>query len=527
MIRQNQKLHDADRDDLAELLDSILAVSTDCAIATIGRDGSLIAWNGGAARIYGYDSSEAIGNAADAIFENIVVSPRWNEIVTQARERGDWSGEVRQRSRDGKRFTSRLRIARWRDAAGRLAGFTIVARDLSADKQAERAIREQQAYSANLLDSYVDAIVTTDTDGIITSANPQMCTLTGRSRNELVGTLFATQTTDPTRAQDAIRSVLGKGALADCELAIRGARDLTVVVSCNATILRGADDRIRGVFVAARDISARKRLEDELRRKNDELEERNRQVQEANRLKSEFLANMSHELRTPLNAIIGFSELISDGKAGALTDDQREYMADILTSGRHLLALINDVLDLSKVEAGKMEFLPERVELAAVAAEVRDILRSLAGKKRIAITTEVDRSIGPVTIDPGRLKQVLYNFLSNALKFTPDGGRVTIRIMPAGEAEFTLEVEDTGIGISREDLSRLFVEFQQLDASSAKKYQGTGLGLALTKRIVEAQGGEIGVRSEPGRGSVFSARLARTHRAKTLSPAAIDRQGKS
>ncbi|HUA36626.1 MAG TPA: PAS domain S-box protein [Candidatus Binataceae bacterium] len=524
MSRQNEKLHRADRGEHAELLNSIL-VASESAIAAVGRDGSLIAWSSGAERIFGYDSSDAIGCQADTIFATIAVSPRWDQIVAHARERGEWSGEARLLSRDGKRFSGNLRMASWRDAAGRLAGFTIVARDLSAEKQAERAIREQQAYSANLFESNVDAIVTTDSNGIVTGANQRMCTLTGRSREELIGTRFADQTKDPVRADEALRRVLGEGTLADCELAIRGGGDAAAVVSCNATILRGADDRIRGVFVAARDISARKRLEDELRRKNDELEERNRQVQEANRLKSEFLANMSHELRTPLNAIIGFSELIFDGKAGALSDDQREYLADILTSGRHLLALINDVLDLSKVEAGKMEFLPERVELAAVAAEVRDILRSLAGKKRIAISTEVDRAIGPVTIDPGRLKQVLYNFLSNALKFTPDGGKVTIRIMPAGETDFTLEVEDTGIGISHEDLTRLFVEFQQLDASTAKKYQGTGLGLALTKRIVEAQGGEIGARSEPGRGSVFSARLARTHRPKALSRTAIDRQG--
>ena len=128
-------------------------------------------------------------------------------------------------------------------------------------------------------------------------------------------------------------------------------------------------------------------------------------------------------------------------------------------------------------------------------------------------------------IDPGRLKQVLYNFLSNALKFTPEDGRVTIRIIPAGATDFVIEVEDTGIGISPEDLERLFVEFQQLDTGAAKRYQGTGLGLALTKRIVEAQGGEIAVRSTPGRGSVFSARLARTHRARTMSASAANSQG--
>jgi signal transduction histidine kinase len=221
---------------------------------------------------------------------------------------------------------------------------------------------------------------------------------------------------------------------------------------------------------------------------------------------------MSHELRTPLNAIIGFAELMHDGKVGAVSARQQEYLDDILTSSRHLLQLINDVLDLSKVEAGKMEFRPEPVDLAKLIREVKDILRTLAAQKQIQVEVEIDAGVTGVLADPAKLKQVLYNYLSNAIKFTPDEGRVVVRVAPEGPEAFRLEVEDTGIGIRPEDMDRLFVEFQQLDSSMAKKHAGTGLGLALTKRIVEAQGGQVGARGAPGRGSLFSAVLPRITR---------------
>jgi signal transduction histidine kinase/DNA-binding response OmpR family regulator len=258
-----------------------------------------------------------------------------------------------------------------------------------------------------------------------------------------------------------------------------------------------------------KEVRERRALEDVLRKKNAELEEQSRRVQEATRLKSEFLANMSHELRTPLNAIIGFAELMHDGKVGPVSEQHVEFLGDILTSSRHLLQLINDVLDLSKVEAGKMEFRPEPVDLERLVFEVQGILRTMSAKKRIRVSAEVSPEVGTVVLDPGKLKQVLYNYLSNALKFTPEGGRVEIRARPHGPDHFELEVEDTGIGIRPEDVGRLFAEFQQLDASSSKAHPGTGLGLALTKRMVEAQAGHVGVRSTPGSGSLFFAVLPR------------------
>jgi signal transduction histidine kinase len=250
-------------------------------------------------------------------------------------------------------------------------------------------------------------------------------------------------------------------------------------------------------------------MQNELEAKNTQLEIKNREIKIANHLKSEFLINISHELRTPLNSIIGFTELMHNGKTGPIANNQKEYLGYVLTSSRHLLRLINDILDLSKVESGKFEFFPEPVVLSSIVNEVCDILHASIGDKQINLTVHVDPAVDNITIDSAKLKQVLYNFVSNAIKFTLDNGQVSITALPEGNEHFRLEIQDTGIGIRAEDISKLFVGFQQLDAGIAKKYQGSGLGLALNRRIVEAQGGKVGVDSELGKGSTFYAILPR------------------
>ncbi len=269
----------------------------------------------------------------------------------------------------------------------------------------------------------------------------------------------------------------------------------------------------RGVFFAAvRDISDRRRLEEQLRGQNVALERQNRTVEAASRMKSEFVANMSHELRSPLNGIIGFSEMLYDGKLGTLPAQSREFLGRIQKSARHLLNLINNVLDLSKVEAGQLQLWPERVSVSSIVNEVTGILGTLAAEKHIRIEIDMDPAVDDVITDAGRLKQVLHNYLSNAFKFTGENGVVTVALKAEGATEFRLEVSDTGVGISEKDIPRLFTEFQQLDSTAAKRYQGTGLGLALTKRIVEAQGGRAGVRTVLGKGSTFFVILPRGSR---------------
>ncbi len=243
----------------------------------------------------------------------------------------------------------------------------------------------------------------------------------------------------------------------------------------------------------------------ELRNKNEQLARALDAARSATEAKSRFLASVSHELRTPLNGIIGFSELMHDGRLGPVSEDQLDVLGDILSSARHLLQLINDILDLSKVEAGKMEFRPELCHVDKLVYEVRDVIRPLAEKKNLRLSVEVSPDL-VAEVDTSRLKQVLYNYLSNAVKFTSGKWLHCTACTQQDEAFFKVEVEDNGIGIPRAEISRLFQEFQQLP-NSRKAEQGTGLGLALTRHIVEAQGGSVGVRSILDEGSVFSAVL--------------------
>ena len=377
--------------------------------------------------------------------------------------------------------------------------------DITARKQVERALAESQARLQAIIDTSLTAIVTMDRRGVITDWNPQAEATFGWPREEAVGRVLA-DTIVPTQHRAAHRAGLAHylatgegpvlGKVLELTALARDGREFPVELAISPASPLGSEVLFVG-FV--RDITKRKEAEDAIKKLNSDL-------QIANQHKSEFLANMSHELRTPLNAILGFSELMIDDMSGKFDATTRQkFLVQINTSGTHLLALINDILDLSKVEAGRMTLSYETVSIADIVRGVVSTIEPLASKKRIRISTHVETA-GEIEADAGRVKQMLLNLVSNAVKFTPEVGLITIEAERL-QTSIEISVSDTGIGIAESDLSRLFKEFQQLESGAGRRQEGTGLGLALTKRLAELHGGEVKVTSELGRGSIFTIKL--------------------
>jgi PAS domain S-box-containing protein len=513
-------------------------------IATDSK-GVIQIFNVGAERMLGYtaaevmnkitpadisDPQEVIARAKELSVElDTPIKPGFEALVFKASRGIEDIYELTYIRKDGSRFPAIVSVTALRDEQDAIIGYLLIGTDNTARKQIEeeqkllsQRLRDHQFYTRSLFECNIDAIMTTDPSGIITDVNKQMEVLSGCTRDELIGAPFRNYFTDPDLAETGIKQVLSEKQVTNYELTSRARDGKETVVSINATTFYDRDRKLQGVFAAARDVTERKRLDQVLQEKNIELESARSVAEKTNLAKSDFLANMSHELRTPLNSVIGFSEVLQDQMFGPINEKQQEYVNNILTSGRHLLSLINDILDLSKVESGKMELEPSTFSLRESLDASMMMLREKAMKAGIELhldlAPEADVSI---VADQRKLKQILFNLLSNAVKFTHAAG--TVDVIAVRDGDFIeITVADSGIGIREEDIQKLFQAFTQLESVYTKGFEGTGLGLALSRQMVELHGGRIWVRSEFGKGSRFSFTVPLTQ-ATTKEPPANNR----
>jgi len=524
------------------LQSAIFSSANFSSIATDAK-GVIQIFNVGAERMLGYRAAEVMNKITPADISDpqevisrakalsvelgTPITPGFEALVFKASRGIEDIYELTYIRKDGSRFPAVVSVTALRDAQDSIIGYLLIGTDNTARKQVEeermkldQRLRDQHFYTRSLIESNIDALMTTDPRGIITDVNKQMEGLTGATRDELIGAPFKNYFTDPTHAEAGINQVLSEGKVTNYELTARARDGTLTVVSYNASTFHDRDRVLQGVFVAARDVTELKLFEQRLQQKNVELEE-------ASRMKSEFLANMSHELRTPLNAIIGFSEVLVDGLVGEMTDQQRGFLGDIFNSGKHLLSLINDILDLSKIEAGKMTLDLEPVQVSSLFANSLSIIREKAAARNIYLTMDAPEYLGAIRSDARKVKQIVYNLLSNAVKFTSERGEVTLRAtrvprdevgqlsefsigrsFPLADSEFTeflkITVTDTGMGISPDGLELLYKPFSQIDSGLARKFEGTGLGLAMVKLLADLHCGAVAVESEVGKGSRFT-----------------------
>jgi len=399
----------------------------------------------------------------------------------------------------------------------------ILETELVERKRAEAALRMSEAKFRNLVENAAAGILTTCLDGRILSANRAAQQILGYDlEGELTATSMMIAYADPDARRHLLSLIEEKGVAKGYEARLKHKDGTQFWASLNV-ITQVTESGEQQLLTIIEDITGRKQAANQLTRLNrelkslnfeleDKVEERTKQLGEAvlaanasNQAKSDFLASMSHELRTPLNAILGFSQLLQEKYFGPLNEKQEEYVGDILGSGQHLLTLINDILDLSKIEAGKLELHPSPVKIANLVDGSLIMVKERAFKNGIALSLKIGPEVtaNEYILDELKIKQVMYNLLSNAVKFTPNGGKISIELRQQAD-QLIVTVADTGIGIPPEHQARLFTEFYQVQSGLVAKTPGTGLGLAISKRMVEMHGGKIWVESDGlGNGSRF------------------------
>ncbi len=421
----------------------------------------------------------------------------------------------------GERRWFSIETAPLRDAIGNLKGVVVIFSDVTAPVNAQKALRESEERFRSLIQTMAEGVVMQNAEGQILFANDAACEILGLARDEMLQrtvtdprwrTITETGEDFPQQNYPAMVTLRTGRPLRNVVMGVHRPDDALVWISINSQpLLDPGEEKPHAVVVTFHDISERKRAELRLHYANQHLQEALKraeelaaQAEQANRAKSEFLANMSHEIRTPMNGVIGMTGLLLETE---LTEEQRRYVETIRSSGETLLTIINDILDISKIEAGKLELETTDFDLIELLDDFAATLAVKAQEKKLEFLCAADpETPRRLRGDPGRLRQVLTNLTANALRFT-EQGEVSVRVTPvqSTEREVTLRfvVRDTGIGIPQEKLPLIFEKFVQVDASTTRRYGGTGLGLAISKRLVELMGGEIGVESEPGKGSTF------------------------
>jgi PAS domain S-box-containing protein len=454
------------------------------------------------------DPQELIARAAALSLElDTPITPGFEALVFKASRGIEDIYELTYIRKDGSRFPAIVSVTALRDAQGKVIGYLLIGTDNTVRKQVEaeqalldQRLRDQQFYTRSLIESNIDAIMTTDPRGIISDVNHQMEALTGCTRDELIGAPFKNYFTDPERAEAAIKRVLREGKVTNYELTAHARDGKETVVSYNATTFHDRDRKLQGVFAAARDVTERKQFEHVLQENNVELETAKAAAEKANLAKSDFLSSMSHELRTPLNAVLGFAQLMAS-ETPPPTSAQKLSIDQILQAGWYLLRLINEILDLAMIESGKVTMSQESMSLADVLQDCQAMIEPQAQKRRIQMTFPRFDNPFYIHADRTRVKQVMINLLANAIKYNREGGAVIVKCA-MHENRVRVSVQDTGAGLAPEQLGQLFQPFNRLGQETSAE-EGTGIGLVVTKQLVELMGGVIGVESEVGVGSVF------------------------
>ncbi|MGA9393172.1 MAG: PAS domain S-box protein [Candidatus Sulfotelmatobacter sp.] len=494
-----------------EVLRRLAAVvdSSEDAIISKTLQGTITAWNAGAQKVFGYTASEAIGKPIQMLVPKERASEESAILARIGRgERVEPFETVRVR-KDGKHIDISATISPIKDSSGKIIGASKIARDISARRSAEELLQQSEERHRKLFDNNPLPTWVYDRETLrFLAVNRAATEKYGYSSEEFLG-MAITDIRPPEEVPALLRDikVLSKktGNMGVWKHRKKDGTDIDVEITSYLMTFAGKE----AVVVVAVDVTQRKRDElekqkfsEKLAASNRELELRNREVERATTLKSKFLASMSHELRTPLNAIVGFSDLLAEGTPGQLNDKQKRFVNHIKQGSAHLLQLINDILDLSKIEAGLLELHTEEFFVKDALPEVLSTIHPLAMIKNIQMEEKVENKF-PIKADRVRFKQILYNLLSNAVKFTPKGGRITVESVDFQDF-VRVSVADTGIGIRPEDQKVIFDEFRQVEGSAGSTHEGTGLGLAITKRLVEQQGGQISVESEFEKGSRFT-----------------------